>query len=81
MQSTTNDNYFMQQAFVEARKAFDAGEVPVGAVIVCEGRIIARGFNQTERLNDVTAHAEIIAPSSGNSRRPRNSTPPISRRF
>ncbi len=51
----------MQQAFMEARKAFDAGEVPVGAVIVCEGRIIARGFNQTERLNDVTAHAEIIA--------------------
>ena len=61
MQSTTNDNYFMQQAIIEARKAFDAGEVPVGAVIVSEGRIIARGFNQTERLNDVTAHAEIIA--------------------
>jgi tRNA(adenine34) deaminase len=61
MLSTTNDTYFMQQAFIEARKAFDAGEVPVGAVIVCEGRIIARGFNQTERLNDVTAHAEIIA--------------------
>ena len=51
----------MQQAIIEARKAFDAGEVPVGAVIVSEGRIIARGFNQTERLNDVTAHAEIIA--------------------
>ena len=61
MQSTTNDTYFMQQAIIEARKAFDAGEVPVGAVIVSEGRIIARGFNQTERLNDVTAHAEIIA--------------------
>lgn len=61
MQSTTNDAYFMQQAFIEARKAYDAGEVPVGAVIACEGRIIARGFNQTERLNDVTAHAEIIA--------------------
>ena len=61
MQLTTNDNYFMQQAIIEARKAFDAGEVPVGAVIVSEGRIIARGFNQTERLNDVTAHAEIIA--------------------
>ena len=56
-----NDIYFMQQAIIEARKAFDAGEVPVGAVIVSEGRIIARGFNQTERLNDVTAHAEIIA--------------------
>ncbi len=61
MQTTTNDTYFMQQAIIEARKAFDAGEVPVGAVIVSEGRIIARGFNQTERLNDVTAHAEIIA--------------------
>ena len=61
MESRTNDTYFMQQAFIEARKALDAGEVPVGAVIVCEGRIIARGFNQTERLNDVTAHAEIIA--------------------
>jgi tRNA(adenine34) deaminase len=61
MQSTTNDIYFMQQAFIEAHKALDAGEVPVGAVIVCDGRIIARGFNQTERLNDVTAHAEIIA--------------------
>jgi tRNA(adenine34) deaminase len=61
MLTTTKDDYFMQQAFIEARKAFDAGEVPVGAVIVCEGRIIARGFNQTERLNDVTAHAEIIA--------------------
>ncbi len=61
MHSTTNDTYFMQQAIIEARKALDAGEVPVGAVIVSEGRIIARGFNQTERLNDVTAHAEIIA--------------------
>ena len=61
MLTVTNDTYFMQQAFIEARKAFDAGEVPVGAVIVSEGRIIARGFNQTERLNDVTAHAEIIA--------------------
>ena len=61
MLTVKNNTYFMQQAFIEARKAFDAGEVPVGAVIVCEGRIIARGFNQTERLNDVTAHAEIIA--------------------
>ena len=51
----------MRQALNEAKKAYDAGEVPVGAVIVCDGRIIARGFNQTERLSDVTAHAEIIA--------------------
>ena len=55
------DSYFMQQALAEARKAAEAGEVPVGAVIVCEGRIIARGHNLTERLSDVTAHAEIIA--------------------
>ncbi|MDZ7876038.1 MAG: nucleoside deaminase [Saprospiraceae bacterium] len=55
------DTFFMQQALAEARKAAEAGEVPVGAVIVCEGRIIARGHNLTERLSDVTAHAEIIA--------------------
>lgn len=55
------DTYFMQQALAEARKAAEAGEVPVGAVIVCDGRIIARGHNLTERLSDVTAHAEIIA--------------------
>ncbi len=61
MQTTTNDAYFMRQALNEAQKAFDSGEIPVGAVIVCDGRIIARGFNQTERLSDVTAHAEIIA--------------------
>jgi tRNA(adenine34) deaminase len=56
-----NDQYFMQQAIAEAKKAALAGEVPVGAVVVCNNRIIARGHNQTERLNDVTAHAEIIA--------------------
>jgi tRNA(adenine34) deaminase len=55
------DIYFMQQALAEAKKAADEDEVPVGAVVVCKGRIIARGHNQTERLNDVTAHAEIIA--------------------
>lgn len=56
-----DDNYFMRQALAEARIAADEGEVPVGAVIVCDNRIIARGHNQTERLNDVTAHAEILA--------------------
>lgn len=55
---------FMQEALREARKAFDAGEVPVGAVVVCEGRVIARGHNQTERLRDATAHAEMIAITS-----------------
>ncbi len=56
-----DDEYFMRQALVEARAAADEGEVPVGAVIVCDNRIIARAHNQTERLNDVTAHAEILA--------------------
>ena len=55
------DEYFMKQALVEARRAFDAGEIPVGAVIVCENQIIARAYNNTEQLLDVTAHAEIVA--------------------
>ena len=56
-----NDDYFMKQALDEAKKAFDADEVPVGAVIVAKNQIIARGHNLTETLNDVTAHAEIQA--------------------
>src|ERR1700722_9883558 len=59
-----NDEYFMQQALKEARLAYEADEVPIGAVVVMAGRIIARGHNQTERLNDSTAHAEIIALTS-----------------
>jgi tRNA(adenine34) deaminase len=55
------DEQYMQQALKEARKAFDEGEVPVGAVIVMNERIIARGYNQVEKLTDSTAHAEIIA--------------------
>jgi len=51
----------MKQALSEAEIAFDKGEVPIGAVIVCEGRIIARAHNLTETLNDVTAHAEMQA--------------------
>jgi tRNA(adenine34) deaminase len=54
-----SDEYFMNEALKEARKAFDADEVPVGAVIVAENKIIARGYNLTEQLNDVTAHAEM----------------------
>lgn len=54
-----SDIYFMNEAFKEAQKAFDADEVPVGAVIVAENKIIARGHNLTEQLNDVTAHAEM----------------------
>lgn len=56
-----NDEYFMKQALAEARAAAEEGEVPVGAVVVCDNRIIARAHNQTERLNDPTAHAEILA--------------------
>lgn len=52
---------YMKQALAEARKAFDEDEVPIGAVIVCNGRIIARAHNLTETLNDVTAHAEMQA--------------------
>lgn len=55
------DEYFMQEALKEARKAFAADEVPVGAVVVCEGRIIARAHNLSERLTDATAHAEMQA--------------------
>ncbi len=56
-----NDAYFMRQALAEARIAADEGEVPVGAVIVCNNQIIARAHNQTERLHDPTAHAEMLA--------------------
>jgi tRNA(adenine34) deaminase len=59
-----NDEYFMKAALTEAQKAFDADEVPVGAVIVCNNRIIARSHNMTEKLNDVTAHAEMLAFTS-----------------
>lgn len=59
-----SDEYFMNEALKEAQKAFDANEVPVGAVIVAENTIIARAHNSTETLNDVTAHAEIIAITS-----------------
>lgn len=56
-----DDTYFMKQALNEAQAAAEEGEVPVGAVVVCQNRIIARAHNQTERLNDVTAHAEMLA--------------------
>ena len=59
-----NDEYFMKEALKEARKALEADEVPVGAVIVCDQRIIARTYNLTETLNDVTAHAEMQAFTS-----------------
>ena len=55
------DTYYMKQALIEAQKAYEQDEVPIGAVIVCKGRIIARAHNLTEMLNDVTAHAEMQA--------------------
>ena len=56
-----DDYYFMKQALLEAQKVYDASEVPVGAVVVIDNKIIARAHNLTERLNDVTAHAEMQA--------------------
>lgn len=56
-----DDTYFMKKALQEAEIAFENGEVPIGAVVVVQGRIIARAHNQTEKLNDVTAHAEMLA--------------------
>jgi tRNA(adenine34) deaminase len=58
------DEHYMQQALKEANKAKAADEVPIGAVIVMQNKIIARGYNQVETLNDSTAHAEIIALTS-----------------
>lgn len=58
------DQYYMKQALREAEEAAVKGEVPVGAVIVCRGRVVARGHNLTETLNDVTAHAEMQAITS-----------------
>ena len=55
------DEYFMLQALKEAKKAFDDGEVPVGAIVTLKEKIISRGHNQVERLQDPTAHAEIVA--------------------
>jgi len=60
-QMEKDDTYFMQEALKEARKAFELDEVPVGAVIVCEGKIIARAHNLSERLTDSTAHSEMQA--------------------
>ena len=59
-----SDEYFMNAALQLARQAAEAGEIPVGAVVVSNNRIIGKGCNQTERLQDVTAHAEILAISA-----------------
>ena len=62
--SIFSHEYFMQEALKEAMNALENDEVPIGAVIVAANRIIGRGFNQTESLNDVTAHAEMLAFTS-----------------
>jgi len=62
--AATNDEYFMRQALLQAQNAFDDDEVPIGAVVVINDKIIARGHNQVEKLQDPTAHAEIIALTS-----------------
>jgi tRNA(adenine34) deaminase len=59
-----DDEYFMKRALAEAGQAFLEGEIPVGAVVVCQNKIIARAYNQTETLSDVTAHAEMLAITS-----------------
>ena len=64
MNTEFSDEYFMKKALLEAEQAFEKGEVPVGAVIVVDNKIIARAHNLTELLNDVTAHAEMQAITS-----------------
>lgn len=56
-----NDEYFMRLALKEAVYAYEEDEVPVGALVICNNKIIGKGYNQTEKLNDVTAHAEMLA--------------------
>ncbi|HEX8562779.1 MAG TPA: nucleoside deaminase [Flavobacterium sp.] len=64
MENIFTDEYFMRRALIEAEAAYDKGEIPVGAVVVVDNRIIARSHNLTELLNDVTAHAEMQAITS-----------------
>ncbi len=59
--SVHSDEHYMKQAILEAQQACDEGEIPVGAIVVCNNRIIAKDHNRVERLNDATAHAEMLA--------------------
>lgn len=61
------DEYWMSKALQEAKAASEDGEIPIGAVVVSENRIIGKGYNQTEKLNDVTAHAEMLAITAASS--------------
>lgn len=67
MEEIYNDDYFMRKALDEAEQAMDEDEIPIGAVVVHQNRIIGRGHNQTEKLTDVTAHAEMIAITAASS--------------
>lgn len=64
IQGLHSDEAFMKEALKQAQYALEEGEIPVGAVVVCENKIIARAYNQVEKLNDVTAHAEMLAITS-----------------
>lgn len=61
MEDLFTDTYFMRMALKEAQRAYEADEVPVGAIIVARNQVISKGYNQVEMLSDVTAHAEILA--------------------
>ena len=65
--SNNEDEIFMRKAINEAHKALDCGEVPIGAVIVCNGLVVGRGYNMVETLYDATAHAEILAITAATS--------------
>lgn len=62
--STHSDEYYMKEALKQARISFEQNEIPVGCVVVCNNRIVAKAYNQIEKLNDSTAHAEMIALTS-----------------
>lgn len=64
MEDLFTDEYFMEIALKEAQKAFEEDEVPIGAIVVHRNKIIGKGYNQTERLKDITAHAEMLAITS-----------------
>ena len=64
MESLFTDEYFMKQALQEARVAYEEDEVPIGAIVVCNNTVVAKAHNMTEKLNDATAHAEMIAITS-----------------
>ena len=61
MTYTPEDERYMRLALEEAQLAYESGEIPIGAVVVCDGRVIARAHNEVERLSDPTAHAEVLA--------------------